>query len=103
MEAEKELKYKNLSIEIQWVWNIKCFVIPLIIETMRIETKGLKKSGNSTRKAVNRFFFLKKKALEILHMIKCYKLKLEAWVVGCTSGSFLGYQDKGNLWKETSN
>jgi hypothetical protein len=29
-EAEKKLKYKNLSIEIQGMWNMKCFVIPVI-------------------------------------------------------------------------
>jgi uncharacterized membrane protein len=30
-EAEKKLKYKHLSIEIQRMRNIKCFVIPVII------------------------------------------------------------------------
>jgi hypothetical protein len=28
-EDEKKLKYKNLSIEFQRMWNMKCFVIPL--------------------------------------------------------------------------
>jgi hypothetical protein len=42
-EAEKKLKYKNLSIEIQRIWKMKCFVIPVIIGTMGIVNKILKK------------------------------------------------------------
>jgi hypothetical protein len=41
-ESEEKLKYRNLSIEIQLMWNMKCFVIPVIIGATGIVTKGLK-------------------------------------------------------------
>jgi hypothetical protein len=37
------LKYKNLSIEIQRMWNIKSFVIPVIIGATGIISKSLQK------------------------------------------------------------
>jgi hypothetical protein len=42
-EAENKLKYKNLSIEIQRMWNMKYFVIPVIIGATGIVSKSLKK------------------------------------------------------------
>jgi hypothetical protein len=42
-ESKKKLKYQNLSIEIQRMWNMKSFVIPVIIGTTGIVIKGLKK------------------------------------------------------------
>jgi hypothetical protein len=42
-ESEKKLKYKNLSIEIQRMQNMKCFVIPVIIGATGIVTRGLKR------------------------------------------------------------
>jgi hypothetical protein len=42
-EQEKKLKYKNLSFEIQQMWNMKCFVIPVITEATGIVTRGLKR------------------------------------------------------------
>jgi hypothetical protein len=37
------------------MWNMKGFVTPVITGATGIVTKGLKKSGNNTRKAFNRF------------------------------------------------
>jgi hypothetical protein len=42
-EAEKKLKYKYLSIEIQRMWNKKCFVIPVIIGATGIVSKSLQR------------------------------------------------------------
>jgi hypothetical protein len=42
-ENENKLKYKNLSIEIQRMWNMKCSVIPVIIGATGIVTRGLKR------------------------------------------------------------
>jgi hypothetical protein len=39
-EAEKKLKYKSLYVEIQWVWNLKCMIIPVIISATGLVTEG---------------------------------------------------------------
>jgi hypothetical protein len=38
-EAEEKLNYKSLSIEIQRMWNMKCFVMPVIIGVTVIVSK----------------------------------------------------------------
>jgi hypothetical protein len=34
-ETEKRLKYKNLSVENEWLWYMKCFVMSVIIGPAR--------------------------------------------------------------------
>jgi hypothetical protein len=43
-EAEEKLKYNNLCMEIQCMWNMKCLIIPVIIGATGIVTKGLRKN-----------------------------------------------------------
>ena len=42
-EAEKILKYKDLTIEIQLMWNVKTKVIPVIIGATGTISKSLRK------------------------------------------------------------
>jgi len=47
-EAEKILKYENLTIEIQRIWNVKTKVIPVIIGATGTISKSFKKYVNNT-------------------------------------------------------
>jgi hypothetical protein len=46
-EAEKILKYKNLTIEIQRMWNVKARVIPVIIGATGVISKSFRKYVSS--------------------------------------------------------
>jgi hypothetical protein len=48
IQKEAEKKLKNLSIEIQRMWNMKCFVIPVIIGATGIVSKSLQKYPETT-------------------------------------------------------
>jgi hypothetical protein len=52
-EYEKKLKYRTVSLEIQRMWNVKCFVIPVTIGSTGIVTEGLKISLNNARKTAD--------------------------------------------------
>jgi hypothetical protein len=41
-EVEKKLKYKNLCIEIQQMWNVKRFVIQVVTGATGTVTRGLR-------------------------------------------------------------
>ena len=43
-EAEKNLKYKCLCIEVQRMWNLKCTIVPVIIGATGTITRSLRKN-----------------------------------------------------------
>ena len=47
-EAEKILKYKDLKIEIQRMWNVKTKVIPVIIGATGTISKSFRKCASNT-------------------------------------------------------
>jgi hypothetical protein len=48
-EAEKILKYKDLTVEIQRMWNVKTKVIPVIIEATGAISKSFRKYVRSIK------------------------------------------------------
>jgi hypothetical protein len=55
MNDDDDQHQHHLSIEIQQMWNMKCFVIPIIIGAMGIVNKSLKKPGNNTKTTFHTF------------------------------------------------
>jgi len=55
-EAEKNLKYNSLCIEMQRMWNLKCTIVPVIIGATGIVTRSLREKFEScTGKTFDRF------------------------------------------------
>jgi hypothetical protein len=46
-EGEKVLKYKNLTIEVQRMWNVKTRMIPVMIGATRTVSKSFRKYVNT--------------------------------------------------------
>ena len=53
--SRKEIKYKSLCIEIQWMWNMKCMIIPLNWNHWNGNKSFKEKCGSHTRKTFNTF------------------------------------------------
>jgi hypothetical protein len=43
-EAENRLKYKRPCVEIQWMWNMKCVIMPMVIGAIGMVTKRATKN-----------------------------------------------------------
>jgi len=52
-EAEKILKYKNLTIEIQCMWNVRTKVIPVITGATRTISKSFRKYVSNIQEIKN--------------------------------------------------
>jgi len=59
-----------MIIRIQRIWNMKHFVIPVIIGDAEIVTKGLKISINNTKKSIQYILYKNTAVLETSHIIR---------------------------------
>jgi hypothetical protein len=69
-EAEKKLKYKNLSIEIQRMWNMKCFVISIIIGATGIVSESIQRYLETILGQQSIDFLQKTAIIETSHIIR---------------------------------
>jgi hypothetical protein len=88
-ESEKKLKYKNLSTEIQRMWNMKFFIIPGITGATGIVTEGLKKYLETIPEKHSTDSLQKNSCTRnIIHYKESATIRnFEACVVGFTIGS----------------
>ena len=100
-EAEKNLKYKSLCIEIQRMWNLKCTIVPVIIGATGIVTRSLKKNLE-TIPGKHSIDSLQKTAILGTSHIIWKVLQCEAWnLSGGDHRWFKRSTRKKCLWQET--
>jgi hypothetical protein len=76
----KEIKYKNLCMEIQRMWNVKCMIIPANNCSHRNCKRKFKgKFESHTRKTFNRFNTKDSYTWNITHNTAVLNLKPERW------------------------
>ena len=83
-EAEKNLKYKGLCIEIQRMWNLKCTIVPVTIGATGIVTRSLKKNLETIPGKHSIDSLQKTAILGTSHIIRKV---LQCEAVGITAGS----------------
>jgi len=67
---------------------MKCFAIPVIIAAMGVLAKGLENIWKQHHESIQYIIYRNSCTKDIAHnKEKCYILKLEARMVGCTIGS----------------
>jgi len=69
-EAEKKLKYESLCMEIQRMWNLKYAIIPVIIGTIGIVTRSLRKNLEDITGKHSRDFLQQTAILGTSHIIR---------------------------------
>jgi hypothetical protein len=97
-ESKKKLRYKNLSVEIQRMLNMKCFVIPVIIGATGIVTKGLQKYLETI--PGKHFLYKKKAVLGTSHIIRKVLQSETLSLGGGVHHWFKRKSTRKNLWKE---
>ena len=68
--AEKKIKYKNLCIEIQRMWNLKCAIVPVAIGATGIVTRSLRKNLEAIQVKHSIDSLQKTAILETSHIIR---------------------------------
>ena len=99
--SAKKLKYKSLCIEIQRMWNLKCTIVPVIIEATGIVTRSLKKHLKTVPGKHSIDSLQKTAILGTSHIIRKV-LQYEAWSLSAGDHRwFKRSTRKKCLWQET--